>query len=783
MYSITFLVALFICNDAESKGYQLQGKDYIATIRENGTVSEIIWNQKDTVSFLSDGFVGPSFYGVWDDSLREVSLSHKEELRFEGVHSDLKFSLTYINSDDRPALKITIKNMGNTPIQPQKVGVRLGLDTYMEEYPQWHQKFFPTMMRCEKTHFWGYAMAPNGNILCLASPDKVASWSNDFTKSWGAPEYKWFGHRITSTNIDLLNALPLPQRHPQDLWQLMPKEERTWTLHFQLTGKLDNVPLILADITGANYLDIPVTTVRSGERLSFTCLGSVPRRLLVHTPKGEKVAVKVNEDGQYLFSNTAEPGVYTIECCAVNGKVSTGKVTVRKAWNWYLQQARLNALKYPARATTHCETWYGLYTLYLAQKHAPDTLLLAQTEERFRNIFPQLYDTLKLVPTKIPHRIQNTSSMIGVLTDRYQATGDIKSLEMAAGLADWIVAHAQSDDGAYRAGHTHYTSVIYPAKSMMELLEAEKELARNNPVWQKRMERHYLSVKKAVDDLALHKDNIDTEGQLTYEDGMVSCSALQLGLFALMQKKQTDIERYKLPALELLAGHRCLTQLLVPDSRMRNATLRFWESQYDVYIQPNMFNSPHGWSSWRTYATYYAYLMTGEEKWLVQTFNALGTCMQVIDFESGNLRWGFVASPYVPVVQTSQPHFGEDPDVYSGGHFHPLQYPHRRYVLGEQYVDMISNWIRANSQDNDVHEHFKCMAEIALTNAFIIEREDGTLKGYNCSATKTGHLIEVVPDEPQISNLHYNLKGKYRIKFEGTTSKGNAMGWIKQALQ
>ncbi len=31
---------------------------------------------------------------------------------------------------------------------------------------------------------------------------------------------------------------------------------------------------------------------------------------------------------------------------------------------------------------------------------------------------------------------------------------------------------------------------------------------------------------------------------------------------------------------------------------------------------PNMFNSPHGWSGWRGYATYYAYLLTGEERWL-----------------------------------------------------------------------------------------------------------------------------------------------------------------------
>lgn len=37
----------------------------------------------------------------------------------------------------------------------------------------------------------------------------------------------------------------------------------------------------------------------------------------------------------------------------------------------------------------------------------------------------------------------------------------------------------------------------------------------------------------------------------------------------------------------------------------RGGTMRYWEAQYDVQMLPNMFNSPHGWSGWRGYATYY----------------------------------------------------------------------------------------------------------------------------------------------------------------------------------
>ena len=46
------------------------------------------------------------------------------------------------------------------------------------------------------------------------------------------------------------------------------------------------------------------------------------------------------------------------------------------------------------------------------------------------------------------------------------------------------------------------------------------------------------------------------------------------------------------------------------------------EAQYDVFMLPNMISSPHGWSAWRAYATFYAYLLTGEERWLRETLDA-----------------------------------------------------------------------------------------------------------------------------------------------------------------
>ena len=98
---------------------------------------------------------------------------------------------------------------------------------------------------------------------------------------------------------------------------------------------------------------------------------------------------------------------------------------------------------------------------------------------------------------------------------------------------------SQTEDGAYRAdfGHgVHYTSVTYIAKYMLELAVIEQRLGRAQPEWQERFERHYNSARRAVENLERLRDNIGTEGEHTFEDGMISCTAAQLGHFALLQE-------------------------------------------------------------------------------------------------------------------------------------------------------------------------------------------------------------------------------------------------------
>lgn len=268
-------------------------------------------------------------------------------------------------------------------------------------------------------------------------------------------------------------------------------------------------------------------------------------------------------------------------------------------------------------------------------KYFDNEYIKEKAYECFNEIMPLMFDFSDCKPIVNPSRIQNTASLISLLVDIYETDNkkNLKYLQYASNFADFIM-RAQDDTGAYRNNKTHYTCVIYIAKSMLELEEAEKGC--NCDDIKTKYDMHYGSVQRAVDELVLHLDNIDTEGELTLEDGMVSCSALQIAMFALTLPEEKR-EKYINAAEYMMDIHKCLEQKLIPDCRMNGGSLRFWESQYDVMIKANMMNSPHGWSSWTAYAHYYLYLLTGKREHLTGLMNTLGACAQLVSFD-GKLR-------------------------------------------------------------------------------------------------------------------------------------------------
>lgn len=754
-------------------------------ISDKGTLEQIVFKgsqRNDTVPFFHDkSNAGPSFYANMGNGNIKADWIPDGYRSYRATIDGVECRLTYKEWKGQPAMEVTLENKGNVPFQPVKAGLKLGIDTYMDKYPDWFGKYFPTLMMNEKTHFYGYLQTPSGHTLGVVSPQPVASWSVDYNLGYQDPAPHWFmGHRIESLNLDLMNALPLPQHCPQDLWVLKQGERKTWTIAFVDINTPGEFEETIHKVAAVPMIRMPQTVYQPKETAIFEVLASAPT-VEVTDSKGElqKVTVKSKSGNVKEISCTLPSvGLYTVKVTD-GDKQSQGVLSAHASWEWTMEHARKGALKYHQKATSHIESWYGFHSSFIAARYFPEKQLDEALRSRFDYLFGLLHDQTKMVPLYHASRIQNISGTIGLLVDKYEAYGDVEDLKKASRLADWLMNTWQRKDGAYVNHNTVYTSVIYVAKSMLELTLVERELGKTESMWKEAADRHYASAKRAIDQLVASQGDFETEGELTFEDGMISCSALQIGMLALMQQDEKERKHYTDAMLQILNSHDCLTQLRVPDARRRGGTMRYWEAQYDVQMLPNMFNSPHGWSGWRAYATYYAYLLTGEERWLKETFNAMGAFSNLIDFRSGDLRWAFVVDPYLKVKQACSADTHVTEDSLSFGNPHPELYDTREFVIGEQYVNMISDWQTVNTQDNDVHELFKCIGEAMLTNAFVVEQPNGEVIGYNCRVTRQGNRLTVKANEKQIVNLHCNLRKAYTVSFNGKTQdlKQSYLGW------
>lgn len=709
----------------------------------------------DTVAFRNGDFAGPVL--LLDDA--ELPLERRGGAdEYAGSRDGLEYSLRYAVKGESLCLTVTCSNKGRRGLENVRLSLRLGIDNCMPSYPEWRSIYFPTLLKCEKTHFWGYFMNPDGNILTIASPDPVASYRLNYNNS----KHNFAsGHLIYTTTLDLLQPGRLPEENPEGCDRLGKGETRSWSIWLSQAGSLSEVGGIVARQTQAPFIQSPLYTVRRGEDFRFEITaGSRPAARLL-TPDGKIRPLRVSGAGRgrYVATYTPQEGEGLYRLYVTGGRhTSQGWFSVRYPWSDYMKAARQASLRYRQKASSHTESWYGLMSAYLAKAYFPEGKTDAEVEEMFQEIYPLMYDRETFLPTSGYNRIQNHAMMASLFVLRYKAGHDMQDMYAAAALADYLLSK-QTSDGAYRSGKVHYTSVIYIAKSIMEVMEAEKALAATSDHWAATYRRHYASVRKAMDDLVRNLDNLQTEGENTYEDGMIACSYTQLAMFALLQPEgSAERTRYLRAAEHFVRGHRCLSQLLIPDSRVNGGSLRFWESQYDVLTYPNFINSPHGWSAWRIYGLKYLYRLTADEAYLKDMMNAIGSCVQLLNPRDGVLNWAFVSDPYVEVK-----YFVED-DANKG------RGKHVDRVIGREYLPMISDWYRAPENkwvsgywmydggccDNDVHEIFKCMEEVALSSAYFHLRPDGSFLAWNCRAERQGGAWKITPDEAAAKYLYVN---------------------------
>lgn len=755
------LITVILAYQPQGKGQQLALTNGLMQVDldAGGCIRRFSYEGNKTAEFRADDrFRGPSM--LLDGRRLPMAVSGpagKETADFGGTTDSLACRIHYRLTGEALIAEVFVKNRKSFDIPVRSVSLNLGINTEMDSFPHWNRVFFPTMLRCETTHFWGYLMNPAGEIIVVSSPDPVASWHY---------AYKSNQHRIFTIGLDLMHELPLPVRHPQNLQVLKAGDEKSWSIRMIPCENLDRVKVIAAEHCQAPMIDAKLYTVSDGEDFNITLKGSV-QSVEIIAPDGKGKGIQPMDNK--LVYRPGGVGKYRLVVTGKNGKVSEATLSVRKPWSWYLHHARLNALEQEQKGGSHTESWYGFFSMFLAQKYFPDADLWKRSLDKFNEIYPLMYDEQGYPKSKILfgswdiiNRIQNTACMVSLLTDLYEVTLDTGYLAKASVMCDFLMKN-QDSTGAYRNGKVHYTSVVYIAKSFLEISQAEVALAGSSTVWQARYLRHFESATRAIDELVLHGDDIQTEGEMTYEDGMIACSYAQISMYATLipenrRQKYIDAAEY------LRKGHRSLSQLLVPDSRMNGGSLRYWESQYDVLSFANLMSSPHGWSAWRVYGLWYLYQLTGNPDLIAQVYNALGSDVQLIDEKSGVLRWAFCVDPYIRgdlLVKDPAVTIRENRGI------------RKDTVIGEQYIGMISDWYKAKPDtwvtgywepdggccDNDVHEIFKCLGEVVLTNACVVIMPGGEIRAYNCRARFNGKVLRIDPDEKTIRNVNVNNLG------------------------
>lgn len=759
---------------------ELQNQAIQSTIQDGGWISTLRFSNANhpNIPFRQDKWRGPAWYIKSKKGTETpIPLTPLKEMPncYAGTVDSLRFMLSYTLLPESLAVKCEIENQSKDIFEPESAGIRLGFDSYQASYPSWNEKLVPNVMRCEPTHHWGFAMSPNGTLLGWVTDGPTASFNIN---------YEPRQHRIFTANINFLNAGPLPARHPQTMSSLAPGETLTRTIYFVTANDETQIKKVLSNISGAPFFDADLYTVPSEKMTRLFITGHKLRTMTVTGESGKPHLLtpeQMTDSGTVFAFSSRQCGLFTFRAENEKNKICEGSIYVRPPWSWYLQNARKEGLRVKPTETHHAECVYPFHSYFLAQKHFPDSLFDTECESTFQHYFPLHFNTDKK-QLRTTYRIQDTAVWAGILADRYAVTGNKQDLEHAADLVDFLIDQTQGKDGAFYAPHakkTHYTCVIYLAKSMMEVLTEEENAVRKDPSWQPRIIKHREAVRRAIDDLERRRDNIETEGQMTYEDGMISCAMAQLAMYALKFQPLPDSQKYIAAAAEHERGHRSLTLSTHPDARVNGSTIRFWETQYTVCMMANMYNSPCGWTAWKLYADYYLYLLTGNERLLREMFNGLGACAQLTDGNSGRLRWGFTPDPY---IRTRWAVPAENPD---STHEHDW----KNGVIGEQYIEQISDWNRTQKIwrekwgiDNFVHEIFKCMEETVLNNAFVIERDDGSFVGYNCRTGFSNGSLIIIPGESTVTRIHLNLKNPHRVRAEIDSVRindvYNGMVWI-----
>ncbi|HAZ65303.1 MAG TPA: hypothetical protein DCY41_00950, partial [Opitutae bacterium] len=212
----------------------------------------------DTFRFRTDKWCGPTWVIEESGRTSQILLQPNEKTLglYEGKQGEVSYALQYRVSAGRLEIEAALENHGAAVFNPLSASVRLGIDTEQLTYPQWRRIPYPTFLRCEPTHAWGYAMTPNGEILGIACPDVAASWQQ-LSSNLNL-------QRPVTFSLTAIGQGEYSKDQPAQL-SLKPDERRVWRIRLFSIADLAQVPSRLSEQAGASFLNLAQNTVEPGQ--------------------------------------------------------------------------------------------------------------------------------------------------------------------------------------------------------------------------------------------------------------------------------------------------------------------------------------------------------------------------------------------------------------------------------------------------------------------------------------------------------------------------------------
>ena len=201
------------------------------TYNLDGSINKLIWDNNLEVKFRQDEYSGPSLF-IWPkDENEPIKVQFYPAMgSLKGTYNHLLFDIHYEESNYQLELTIFIQNHSDHDFTPKRLELRLGIDTSIDHTPNWYLDSFPTMIRCDKTHTWGYMRSSKGDLLALASKDPIASWHCHYATNSSGSTYQNTPYFVYTASLDLLNEGPLPTCHPQSLNCIPAGESRVFRI-------------------------------------------------------------------------------------------------------------------------------------------------------------------------------------------------------------------------------------------------------------------------------------------------------------------------------------------------------------------------------------------------------------------------------------------------------------------------------------------------------------------------------------------------------------------------